>query len=396
MERFDAIVIGLGPGGASALYKIASQGYSVIGFDKRREIGVPIQCGEFIPQYHEYSGILPEVTDEYLEIFRKMPLKLVDNRTDRVRVVTPGGDEYEVGFDGFVIDRERFDKWIVKMAVDKGAEVRIRANVFKLERDGSVKVRIGDRVETYSASVVVIAAGTSSTLLEQVGLYREVDELNLGHVINYQMAGVDSDESVVEMYTGKLWSPGAYAWIIPKGGGVANVGLGIRYDYVDGEKDINVYMNRFWREHPIASPKLRRAQPLSYVGGLVPVGPPPKKTVNGRFISVGDAANQNIASLGAGIVTSSIGGIAAGEAVGKYLSGEEELTFYEDLWRRLMGRALEDGYKLRLVIDIITKDDRLTDEFMRIVGNERIRDLVYTRTPTNMDLLRIAKSLLTG
>ena len=395
MEKYDAIVIGLGPGGASALYKIASYGYRVIGFDKRREIGVPIQCGEFIPQYHEYRGILPEVTDEYLEIFRKMPMNLVDNRTDRVRVVTPGGDEYEVGFDGFVIDRERFDKWIVKMAVDRGAEVRIRANVYKLEEDGTVHVRIGDRTEKYRADAVVIAAGTSSTLLDQVGLYRETDELNLGHVINYQMAGVDSDPRVVEMYTGKRWSPGAYAWIIPKGGGVANVGLGIRYDYIqDDVKDINVYMERFWHEHPVASKKLGRAQPLSYVGGLVPVGPPPKKTVSGRYISVGDAANQNIASLGAGIVTSSIGGIAAGEAIHKYLSGEAGLEYYEELWKRLLGRALEDGYRLRLVIDIITKEDRYTDEFMRIVGNERIRDLVYTRAPSNMDLLKIAMSIM--
>ncbi len=390
MEKYDAIVIGLGPGGGSALYKIASQGYKVIGFDKRREIGVPIQCGEFIPQYHEYKGILPEVTDEYLEIFRKMPLSLVDNKTDTVRVVTPGGDQYDVKFDGYTIDRERFDKWIVRMAVDKGAEVRIRANVFKLERDGTVHVRIGDKVEKYQAEAVVIAAGTSSTLLDQVGLYRETDEMNLGHVINYQMAGVESEENVVEMYTGKRYSPGAYAWIIPKGGGVANVGLGIRYDYVDGDRDINVYMERFWREHPIASPKLRRAQPLSYVGGLVPVGPPPTKTVSGKFLSVGDSANQNIASLGAGIVTSSIGGIAAGEAVGKYLAGEKPLEYYEELWRRLLGRSLEDGYKLRLVIDLITKDDRYTDIFMSIVGKDRLTDLVYTKAPTNTDLLKIA------
>ncbi len=396
MDKYDAVVVGLGPGGASALYKLASEGLKVLGIDRRREIGVPIQCGEFIPQYHEYSKILPEVEEPYLEIFRKMPMKLVSNKTKSVSVITPSGKEYSVNFDGYVIDREAFDKWIVKEAVDRGADVMINTVVYKLGEDGTVYARGKSGNFEVLGETVVIAAGTSSTLLEQVGLFREVDEMNLGHVINYQMAGVDSDPSVVEMYTGKEYSPGAYAWIIPKGDGVANVGLGIRYPYVEGERDINIYMERFWRKHPIASMKLRRAQPLSYVGGLVPVGPPPDKTVSGRFLSVGDAANHNIASLGAGIVTSSIAGIAAGEAISKFLAGEVKLEYYEDLWRRLLGRALENGYKLRLVVDLITKDDKYTDMFMEIVGKDRIYDLVYTKAPSNVDLLRIALNIVKG
>lgn len=394
MDKYDVIVIGLGPGGASTLYKLADEGLKVLGIDRRREIGVPIQCGEFIPQYHEYSKILPEVEEQYLEIFRRMPLKLVSNKTKSVSVFTPSGKEYSVDFDGFVIDREAFDKWIVKEAVDNGADIMINTVVYKLDRDGTVYARGRSRDLKVKGDVIVIAAGTSSTLLEQVGLYREVDEMNLGHVINYQMAGVDSDPSVVEMYTGKDYSPGAYAWIIPKGDGLANVGLGIRYPYVEGEKDINIYMERFWRSHPVAGGKLSRAQPLSYVGGLVPVGPPPDKTVSGRFLSVGDAANHNIASLGAGIVTSSIAGIAAGEAISRYFAGEVKLEYYEDLWRKLLGRALEDGYKLRLVIDLITKDDRYIDMFMELVGKDRMYDLVYTKAPSNIDLLKIALNIV--
>ncbi len=394
MDKYDVVVVGLGPGGGSALFKLADEGFKVLGIDKRREIGVPIQCGEFIPQYHEYKKILPEVDDPYLEVFRRMPLKLVSNRTRSVSVVTPSGKEYKVDFDGFVIDRAAFDKWIVKEAVDRGADVMINTSVYKLDMDGTVYARGKLGSTKVKGDVVVIAAGTSSTLLDQVGLYRERDEMNLGHVINYQMAGVESDPSVVEMYTGKKYSPGAYAWIIPKGDGVANVGLGIRYPYVDGEKDINVYMHRFLKEHPIASKKLKRAQPLYYVGGLVPVGPPPKKTVSGRFISVGDAANHNIASLGAGIVTSSIAGIAAGEAISRYFNDGVDLAYYEELWRRLLGRALENGYKLRLVVDLITKNDRYTDVFMEKVGSERIYDLVYTKAPSNVDLLKIALEIV--
>jgi len=131
---------------------------------------------------------------------------------------------------------------------------------------------------------------------------------------------------------------------------------------------------------------------------VVPVAPPAKKTVSGRFISLGDSANHVIASLGAGIVTAVVAGVSASEAVYRYLNGEAPLNYYESLWRGYIGRVLEDGYKLRLAIDILTKSDRLIEYGMKILGKKYIWNLVYTKAPKEVDLAsllgRFAKDLL--
>ncbi|MDH4294155.1 MAG: FAD-binding protein, partial [Betaproteobacteria bacterium] len=49
IEDFDVLVVGLGPGGGAAAAAAAAAGLQVIAIDRKREIGTPVQCAEFIP-----------------------------------------------------------------------------------------------------------------------------------------------------------------------------------------------------------------------------------------------------------------------------------------------------------------------------------------------------------
>jgi len=396
-REYDLIVIGLGPAGASLLYSAAEHDLNVIGIDKRREIGIPIQCGEFIPRYEEFNELLPETEEKYTRIFKNIPVSTILNKTDKVRLYTPSDKVYEVDFKGMIIDRERFDKWLVTRGIKAGGHVLINSRVYRVEPGGLVYINSRGEDIMIRGRVVAISAGASSNLLDMAGLYREKDEFNIGHVMQYVMAGVEGNDNVIEMFTGKRYSPGAYAWIIPRGDSIANVGVGLRYPYVDGDLNIRIYLNRFIKEHPIASEKLRNAYPISEIGGIVPVGPPAKKTVSDVFISLGDSANHVISSLGAGIVTSVIAGLIAGDAIAEYIAGKSPLTRYEELWRSNIGRVLEDGYKLRLAIDILTRRDELIDYGMRIIGDKYLKNLVYTKAPKGVSLVsileRIARTL---
>jgi hypothetical protein len=59
--------------------------------------------------------------------------------------------------------------------------------------------------------------------------------------------------------------------------------------------------------------------------------------------------------------------------------------------------VLEDGYKLRLAIDILTRRDELIDYGMRIIGEKYLKNLVYTKAPKGVSLVsileRIARTL---
>ena len=45
----DILVIGAGPAGSSAALKAAQEGARVILIEQKKEIGVPVQCAEYIP-----------------------------------------------------------------------------------------------------------------------------------------------------------------------------------------------------------------------------------------------------------------------------------------------------------------------------------------------------------
>ncbi|MBI65013.1 MAG: hypothetical protein CMG64_01805 [Candidatus Marinimicrobia bacterium] len=48
---YDVIIVGGGPSGSMAAYEIAKAGFSVCVFEKDRDIGYPVRCGEAIG-YH--------------------------------------------------------------------------------------------------------------------------------------------------------------------------------------------------------------------------------------------------------------------------------------------------------------------------------------------------------
>jgi len=388
---YDVIVVGLGPGGATASYYASINGARVLGIDRRREIGVPIQCGEFMPQPHTYREILPDA--RRIEFLTKIPERIIRNRIRRVSIFSPSGVEYRADFDGYVINRAEYDKWIVSNAVKAGADIMIEGNVYSITYEGGrYRVKVSTprgRVEVES-KVLIIAAGASTKLSEMVGLDREVDEHNLAYVIQEVMVNVDHEMDKIDMYTGKKYCPGGYAWIIPTGDGVANIGLGIRRPYVnssDMSLSIRDFLNRFIMEHPVASIKLKDSRPISIIGGLVPVGPPLNPR-NGGALLVGDAGNFVIASIGAGVPTAVLTGSIAGEASAKYVNGEADLSEYERIIEMELREVLVNGYRIRGVIDVLCRSDIFMEHGLKLFGREHFTDLIRVKLPTSIKFLR--------
>src|SRR5438094_348007 len=56
---YDAIVVGSGPAGGTAARYAARRGLKVLLVDKRKEIGVPVQCGDYDAHNDETRPILP-------------------------------------------------------------------------------------------------------------------------------------------------------------------------------------------------------------------------------------------------------------------------------------------------------------------------------------------------
>lgn len=112
MTIYDALIVGAGPSGSSAAYKLANAGWNVLIVEKK-VLPTNKHCGGAIPQ--RLPGILEFPFDEGLILSKihKMRLKY-------------GSEFCDVAMDSpyvYTVDREKFDSFLLKKAMDSGAEV---------------------------------------------------------------------------------------------------------------------------------------------------------------------------------------------------------------------------------------------------------------------------------
>lgn len=352
----DLVVVGAGPAGCATAASAARRGVDVLLIEREMDIGVPMMCGEFIPALAEMRALTPRARG-LRELFT-VPEKAVANRTRFVRFTLPDGRELQVEFEGLVLERKLFDRHLAIEAARAGAETMISTTATALLREGGILAKSGPATVKIPARAVAVADGAFSPLARRAGLQGPPDPMDFAVALQYEMANVDVDAETVEMYLGRGYAPGAYAWIIPKGDGVANVGTGARSPYMEGGLTVREYLERFIRRHPKASERLRRARPIAVRAGTVPVGGPLPRTFTGNLVVVGDAAGQAIPTVGGGISTALICGRIAGEAVAGHLEASLPLSRYEDEWKREVGETLSNSLRLRRVGDLFLRSDR--------------------------------------
>jgi digeranylgeranylglycerophospholipid reductase len=384
-KDYDAIVVGAGPAGSSVARRAAELGVKALIVDKKRDIGYPIQCGELVPTIEEFPNILPKA--RRAEKLFNLPEWVVSNRCSKVAVISPTRKIHEFKFFSNIIDRSRFDKWLVMNATKAGAELWTCCEAISAKDNGKeILVKKEGKILRLNTDVLVAADGPSSSMVKSIGLSSNNPD-DLAVTIEYLMGGVDIDSDLTEVYFGKEYAPGGYAWIIPKGEGMANVGLGIRASFSERGISLKDYLKRFIKKHPIASKKFQKGVILSRTGGLVPVGGPIKKTYSENVIVVGDAAGQVMATNGGGIPLAVICGDIGGEAIAHKLRGENDLSFYEKEWKSEVGKELDAGVKIRKIVDIALRNDKLADMIFEVLDGKIVEEVIRCRLSMSLNLL---------
>lgn len=350
--------------------------------EKRKEIGIPIRCGEFMPTPREMRDLLPNL--EHVGNLR-YPKSVVQNRTRYLSIISPAGKTYTFGLESDIIDRAKFDKILTQKLLSHGGELSIRSTGRLLSRgNGTLEVAIerkGDSQKVRS-SMVVAADGARSRTATGVGLRILSSPYDLSPVLQQVMGCVDTGNDTTEMYLGKDYCPGGFAWIIPRGDGLANVGLGIRTPFTEKGMTITDYFDRFIRKHPLAAKRLRRTSAMSVVGGLVPCGGAIPKTYTEGVLVAGDSAGHVLASVGAGVPLAVVSGAIAGEVAAQWaLTGEPSLSKYERQWKREMGKEIANSVRIRELGDMAMRKDSWMERLLKVLGEERLSELIRCRIP---------------
>jgi digeranylgeranylglycerophospholipid reductase len=355
-ERYDVVVVGAGPAGSTVAEHAALGGARVLVLDRKRVVGEPVACGEFMPLMEEVQSILPEAED--LGPLFDIPSSLMSRRMDLFRIVSPKGRSFDIPFQGYTTDRDRFDKYLASRAERAGATIRTGQAVTSVEGN-----EVRTRNEVFHAEVVVGADGPISRVARGLGLPANRD---LYPAVTSQARG--DFEPVMEMYFGGV-APGAYAWVLPKKSG-ANVGVGVAPKFSNGR--VGDYFQEFVRER-----KLNVEGKV--IGKYVPSDGPVPRTCTDNGLLVGDAAGHVIAVNGGGIPIAMICGRIAGRCVADRLANGTPLATYEERWRKQVYRPLRTAVHTKMLASLFFGSSRRLELAMRFVGERRMGNILRCR-----------------
>lgn len=372
MENFsDVVVVGGGPCGSFCALNMAKKGVEATVFEEHNEIGVPCHC----------AGHLSVNSLKNLKLY-PLPKGIVENVFYGVKIYSPSGLEFSVRFSSAItctVNRTLFDKYIAYLAEKAGVCYCLSSRVESLiTKDSFVKgVLAKHKGETakFFSSLVVDAEGTAYRILRQTGLAPPRGD-SFVYCVNAELENVkDLEFDVVEVFLGNNYTPGFYAWLIPKGEGKAKVGLGAR---VGNPKTL---LQKFMKKHPAASKKLQGAKILQESFHLIPLGGPLPKTYSDGFLAVGDAASQVKPTTGGGVIfglnCAKIAADVTAEALNKKDLSSKFLSVYQKRFMKLIGFDVKVMLKARRMVDRIS--DKKLDSFVgfcrKIHLDEGFKDL---------------------
>ena len=330
--RCDVLVVGAGPGGASAARAAALAGLRVVLLEEHRQVGRPTHCTGKLSVHAFRRFALPAALAQ--TALRAAVLCAPDGTTAVVR---------RAAIDSYVVDRAVFDRFLADRAAAAGAEVITGARARMVERVGGHVRVVADRPQgrlTIDAALVIDAEGAHPVLPAQLGLRLR---RRLVHGLQYEVEGarIDADDTP-ELYFGRDVAPGFFGWLMPIGGDRGRLGVAI--DPQRTARSPAYYLERLRTEHPLAARRLQGARIVRRLAGHIPVLGPRRPTYAPGMLVVGDAAGHVKATSGGGIYFAMLAGELAARAAADLVAGGAAaagaLAGYERAWRAAFGREV--------------------------------------------------------
>ncbi|MFC2066336.1 NAD(P)/FAD-dependent oxidoreductase [Chloroflexota bacterium] len=357
-------IVGGGPVGSYAAYKLAGMGHKVIVLERRKRTGEKVCCTGIIGlECVSYYGIEDDV---------------ILRRVNSGRLFSPSGNLLRLWRDetqACVLDRVAFDMTMAGRAQDKGAEYALDSPVRDIAVTADmVRVDVSRRgVEVpIEARAVIIASGFGSKLTEKLGL-GSVGDFAVGAQTEVEAVGVDE----VEVYFGCEIAPGFFGWLVPISPRIARVGLLSRTN------------PRFYLRKLLASLQAQGkivSSDVELAYGGIPLKPL-DRTYSERLMVVGDAAGQVKPTTGGGIYYGLLCADIAADVLSQALQDGDlsarRLFRYERGWKKRLGQELKIGYWARKLFERLS--DKRIDRIFEIVKSNGIDEALLKDEDLSFD-----------
>lgn len=323
-ERFDVVVIGGGPGGASTAAALARKGRSVLLLERDR-----------FPRFHTGESLVAGLWDVFDELGVTADMEAADFMIKAgVRFVFSGNEvvirptEFPDYFPrGYTlhVDRARFDKILLdhagKCGVDCRQEWTVRDVLFEEGRAvGVLAGKNGEDPAAIDCSVVVDASGSNCLIARKLGWRKPDPKLNRVSYFTHYEGAYFSDKyggpnrTVLDVHT---MAEGGWAWYIPLANGVTSVGVVLDMANVRklGLKGAQERYDASIKGAPEICGWLASAKQIMPMQTISNISYLNESFVGDGFVLVGDAAMFLDPIFSAGVFVATRGGIFAARAI---------------------------------------------------------------------------------
>ncbi len=361
---YDVVVIGAGPAGSHVAAMLAATGHNVLVADQNQQLEEPVCC----------TGIIGlECVSAY-----SIDEELVHRWANSAKLFSPSGRMLKVWRpqpQAAVVDRAGLNQALARRAQAQGAHYLLDTVVQRV-RIGDDRVRIdAERQrerESIEARAVVLATGFAPTLFEGLGLGKPRDSALGAHA---EVSTPDVEE--VEVYMGREFAPGFFAWLAPTSPGRALVGLMTRRaPRVHLERLIS-FLTAKGKVKKVGTKPSYRAIPLSRL----------PRTYTDRLLVVGSAAGQVKPTTGGGVYYALLCADIAAKHLDRALTTDDlskrNLAGYEREWNQRLGPELKTGYWARKVFEHFS--DLQIERVFHVVESSRVLEALAASEELSFD-----------
>lgn len=307
--KYDVIVVGLGPAGATAAYELNKKGFKVLAFDKQKH-----------PRYKPCGGGLTAKIEKILEPDFK---SIVERTVYKVNFTFRGTGDIRAASNSpivYMVMRDVFDNFLVEKARAAGSEIHEQEKVIQVE-EGKDSVLVMTEKSMYAAKLLIGADGVNSIVARSVGLKpkKRTAVLIEGEVkVKEKAFNRVSDEILFDF--GSV--PYGYGWIFPKADHLS-LGVGGLKEMI---KNPRLYYSLFLSDQYLID-DIKSERKFGYT---IPIFDGESKIISSRTMLAGDAAALVDPFLGEGIYYAIRSGQIAAEVAENILHGSTTTASYQE------------------------------------------------------------------